>query len=305
MAARNGMSPALPPLEQVQALERKRLAAMMQADVDAVAACLDDDLIYIHSSGAVDTKQSYLQRIVGKTLEGLREGSAERYVHRGYEVVALSKKAASTLGIELDGEFVHMSGRKGLYVNVDVMLEALRKKAMVETRRRNPSEADAWVEEVSEAVAVAALRYELVRQDPDKMIVFDIEDSLRFEGDTGPYLLYTFARARRVLERSDSKPSINLGGASKLTKYLERALVTKLSKFDEAVITAGTYLSPKEVAVYAHELAVTFNGFYEKIPVNKETDPELKEARLALVESVSRVLAQAMRLLGIPYRERI
>ena len=60
MAARNGMSPALPPLEQVQALERKRLAAMMQADVDAVAACLDDDLIYIHSSGAVDTKQSYL-----------------------------------------------------------------------------------------------------------------------------------------------------------------------------------------------------------------------------------------------------
>ena len=253
----------------------------------------------------IDTKQSYLQRIVGKTLEGLREGSAQRYVHRGYEVVALSKKAAASLGIELDGEFVHMSGRKGLYVNVDSMIDALKKKALVETRKRNPNETDQWVDDVSEAVAVAALRYELVRQDPDKMIVFDIEDSLRFEGDTGPYLLYTFARARRILERSDAKPKISSSGAARLTKPAEKAVIRKLSMFDEAVVTAGAYLSPKEVAVYAHELAVEFNGFYEKVPVNKEPDQELKEARLSLVEAASRVLAQSMRLLGIPYKERI
>jgi arginyl-tRNA synthetase len=220
-------------------------------------------------------------------------------------VVALSKKAASTLGVEMEGEFVHMSGRKGIYVNVDATLDSMKAKAVQETRKRNLSEPDAWVEDVSEAIAVSALRYELVRQDSDKMIVFDIEDSLRFEGDTGPYLLYSYARARRILERSEAKPKVTKEGTSKLLKRAERELVMKLSKFDKAVISAGDYMAPKEIAVYAHELAVAFNFFYERVPVNKEQDPELREARLALADSVSQVLAQAMRLLGIPYRERI
>jgi arginyl-tRNA synthetase len=253
----------------------------------------------------IDTKQSYLQRIVGKTLDGLRAGYAKKYVHRGYEVVALSKRAASSLGIETEGEVVHMSGRKGIYINVDATLDALKSKARLETRKRNPAESDDWVNDVAEAIAVAALRYELVRQDPDKMIVFDLEDSLRFEGDTGPYLLYTVARAERILEKSESRPVVSHSGAAKLTKPVEKDLVRRISMLDKAVMTAGEYLSPKEVAVFAHELAVSFNGFYEKVPVNKEPDMELRAARLALVEAVSRVLVQAMRLLGIPHRARI
>ena len=253
----------------------------------------------------IDTRQSYLQRIVAKVLDKLHDGASARYHHRSYEVVSLSKRTAATLGFEIEGEFAHMSGRKGLYVNVDTMLDKLKEKATEETRRRNLSEPDSWVAEVAEAVAVAALRYELLKQDPDKMIVFDIDDALQFQGDTGPYLLYTYARARRILDKTGGKPRIDAAGAAKLTRPQEIRLAKKLSMLDISASTAGEFLSPKEVARFAHELAVAINDFYESVPVNKEPDAQLRDARLALVDAASSVLAESMRLMGIPVRDRI
>jgi arginyl-tRNA synthetase len=253
----------------------------------------------------IDTRQSYLQRIVGKVLERLEKGASSRYLHRGYEVVALSKRTASELGFEIGAEFAHMSGRRGLYVNVDAVLAALKEKAKAETRKRNPDDTQDWVDDVAEAVSVAALRYELLKQDPDKLIVFDLEDSLRFQGDTGPYLLYTYARARRILEKTTGRPVMDIGSAAKLTRPQEASLVKKLSMMDISAETAGEYLSPKEMARFAHELAVAFNDFYESVQVNREEDTALRDARLALVDAASRVLAQSMELIGIPRRERI
>jgi arginyl-tRNA synthetase len=253
----------------------------------------------------IDTRQSYLQRIVAKVLDRLKEGASARYLHRGYEVVALAKRTAAQLGFEIGGDFAHMSGRKGLYVNVDTMLETLKTKAKAETRKRNLSEPDPWVEDVAEAIAISALRYELLKQDPDKMIVFDMEEALRFQGDTGPYLLYTYARARRILDKTEGAPKLTLPTAAKLTKPQEIRLVKRLSMFDIAMATAGEYLSPKEAAKFAHELAVAFNDFYESVQVNKEEDPGIRDARLALVDAASRVLAEAMRMMGIPIKARI
>ena len=253
----------------------------------------------------IDTRQSYLQRIVAKVLDRLHEGASRRYLHRSYEVVSLSKKTAAALGFQIEGEFAHMSGRKGLYVNVDSMLDRLKEKAKAETRKRNLSETDQWVDDVAEAVAVAALRYELLKQDPDKMIVFDLEDALQFQGDTGPYLLYTYARARRILDKTEGKPRISHAGADKLTTEQEIRLAKKMSMLDMSATTAGEFLSPKEIARFAHELALTFNDFYESVPVNKEADAELRDARLALVDASSRVLAESMRLMGIPVKDRI
>jgi arginyl-tRNA synthetase len=253
----------------------------------------------------IDTRQSYLQRIVAKVLDRLRDGSSRRYLHRSYEVVALSKRTATALGFEIDGEFAHMSGRKGLYVNVDTMLEKLKEKARVETRKRNLSESDAWVDDVAEAVAVAALRYELLKQDPDKMIVFDMEDALEFQGDTGPYLMYTYARARRILDKTEGKPRISESSAARLNKRQETQLAKKMSMLDVSADTAGEFLSPKEIARFAHDMALAFNDFYESVPVNKEPDSETRDARLALVDASSRVLGEAMRLMGIPTKNRI
>ncbi|MDG6913990.1 MAG: arginine--tRNA ligase [Nitrososphaerota archaeon] len=265
----------------------------------------------VHFGGAelavsvIDARQSYLQKIVAKVLDKFREGASRRYVHRGYEVVALSKKTASQLGFGIDGEFVHMSGRKGLYVNVDTVLDRLKEKAKAETRRRNLSEAEGWVDEVAEAVAVAALRYELLKQDPDKMIVFDMDDALQFQGDTGPYLVYTYARARRILGKTEGRPRITLESAAKLGKPQEARLAKKMSMLDLAAETAGEFLSPREIAKFAHELAMDFNDFYESVPVNQEPDQDTRDARLALVDAASRVLAEAMRLIGVPVKERI
>jgi len=253
----------------------------------------------------IDTRQSYLQRIVAKVLDQLHEGASSKYLHRSYEVVSLSKRTATALGFEIEGEFAHMSGRKGLYVNADTMLEKLKEKATGETRKRNLSESDSWVAEVAEAVAVAALRYELLKQDPDKMIIFDMEDALQFQGDTGPYLLYTYARARRILDKTEGKPKVDETGAAKLTKPEEIRLAKRLSMLDISAETAGEFLSPKEIARFAHELAVTFNDFYERVPVNKEPDAQLRDARLALVDAASRVLAESMRLMGIAVKDRI
>jgi arginyl-tRNA synthetase len=253
----------------------------------------------------IDTKQAYLQRIVGRVLERLASGASARYIHRGYEVVALSKRTASQLGFEIESEYAHMSGRKGLYVNVDAVLAALKDKAKAETRKRNPDDPQEWVEDVAEAVSVAALRYELLKQDPDKIIVFDAEDSLRFQGDTGPYLLYTYARARRIIEKAAGRPTIGAASAAKLVAPQEKALVKKLSMMDISAAAAGEYLSPKEMAKFAHGLAVAFNDFYESVQVNREEDVALREARLALVDAASRVMAKSMELIGIPRRERI
>ena len=275
------------------------------------STALDEKKSKVHFGGAqlaisvIDTRQSYLQRIVGKVLEEIHEGSSRRYLHRSYEVVSLSKRTASQLGFEIEGEFAHMSGRKGLYVNVDTVLDKLKEKARSETRKRNLSEPDAWVDDVAEAVSVAALRYELLKQDPDKMIVFDIEDALQFQGDTGPYLLYTYARARRILDKTEGRPRVSQSGASKLNKPQELRLAKKMSMLDMSASTAGEYLSPKEIARFAHDLAVLFNDFYESVPVNKEPDPDLRDARLALVDASSRVLAEAMLLMGIPVKDRI
>jgi len=253
----------------------------------------------------IDTRQSYLQRIVAKVLDELHEGASRRYLHRSYEVVSLSRKTAAAIGYEIEGEFAHMSGRKGLYVNVDTMLEKLKEKAKVETRKRNLSESEQWVEDVAEALAVAALRYELLKQDPDKMMVFDIENALQFQGDTGPYLLYTYARARRILDKTEGKPRISPSGAAKLEKLQEVKLAKQMSMLDMSAADAEEYLSPKEIALFSHELAVLFNDFYESVPVNKEPDTELRDARLALVDAASRVLAESMRLMGVPVKERI
>jgi len=132
-----------------------------------------------------------------------------------------------------------------------------------------------------------------------------MEDALQFQGDTGPYLLYTYARARRILDKTEGKPLISPSAAAKLDKPQEVQLAKKMSMLDASAAEAEEYLSPKEIALYAHELAVLFNDFYESVPVNREPDAQLRDARLALVDAASRVLAESMRLMGIPVKDRI
>jgi arginyl-tRNA synthetase len=253
----------------------------------------------------IDVRQKNLQRIVGRVLERLAgESKSKRYIHRGYEVVALSKKSAESLGIKTDKEFVHMTGRKGIYINADKVLDALKKRAAEETKKRNPELSSEEIDLIAERVALAAFRFELLKQDPDKMMIFDIEESLKLEGDTGPYMLYSYARARRIIEKSGDKPRVE-EGAAMLIDPKEKELIKHLSMFDEFVIEAGEFLSPKEIARYAYKISSLFNEFYESVPVNTEERESVRIARLALVDAFTKVVKESLGLLGITCLERI
>jgi arginyl-tRNA synthetase len=254
----------------------------------------------------IDTRQSRLQKIISKVLTML--GAApERYIHLSYEVVALSGDTAKALGIGIgEKEFAHMSGRRGIYVNADQVIDALHKTAYEAAKKRNPDASDAWLERVAESIAVAAIRYSMLKQDLEKTITFDINESLSLEGDTGPYLQYAYARACRILEKHGGiLPAIDQKLASMLSTEHEISLLKEISKFDIHIEDATINLSPKLIARYAYCLATQFNAFYENVPVLHGDDPELVKVRLILVNTFVAAMKPTLSLLGVDALEKM
>ena len=147
----------------------------------------------------IDTRQSYLQKLLKQALATMgyvRE--AEHSTHFSYEMVGLSHATARELGYEPDDTskpYVDVSGRKGLGVKADDLLDRLFEKALGEVEKRNPDQPDTERRETANAIATAAVRYFLLKYSLSKMIVFDITEALSFEGETGPYLQYAVVRA--------------------------------------------------------------------------------------------------------------
>lgn len=254
----------------------------------------------------IDTRQSRLQKIISKVLAMLG-ANPDRYIHLSYEIVALSSDTAKTLGIEIgEKQFAHMSGRKGIYVNADNVLDALHKTAYEAAKLRNPDADNAWLERIAESITISAIRYSMIKQDLDKTITFDIKESLNLEGDTGPYLQYAHARACRILEKSaDPSMTIDHNLASMLKTEHEIALIKEISKFEIHLEDAASNLSPKSIARYAYSLAMQFNAFYEKVPVLHEKDAEISKARLILVSTFVTAIKSALNLLGIDALEKM
>jgi len=254
----------------------------------------------------IDVRQSRLQEIIKIVISKVHgRDIAEKYVHYGYEVVALSSKSAKMLGLsrKVGERVVHMSGRRGLYFNVDDVLDIMKKKAREETLVRNPNADPEWLDEVGEAIAVSALRYQLIRADRNRLLVFDIEDSLKLDENTGPYLIYTYVRARGILR--NVRQDVNLEDVDPLIyKDEERSLILAISKFPLIVREAAIGLEPQLVANYTYKLATLFNKFYEKYPVAKADEP-FRTARIALVAAVSQTLKNAFKLIGIVPLERM
>jgi arginyl-tRNA synthetase len=263
---------------------------------------------YDRAITVIDVRQGRLQRIIGRIIEEITSQKKEViYDHLGYEVVFLSGATAEELGFESKGKkIVGMSGRRGIYVNADKVLDIINKKAYDETKKRNPEEKEDWIKKTAEKIAVAAVRFDLLKQDLDKTIIFDLNKALSLDGETGPYLQYTYARAMRLLKKAGSteaKPSRD--SANRLTDSSEVELVKEISKFDMYIEDAAKALSPKIIARYLFNLVSLFNVFYEKKPVIRENDVSIKLARLVLVLSFTKILKKGLELLGIESPERI
>ena len=156
----------------------------------------------------IDTRQSYLQKLLKQALGvlGYAEQAAHS-VHYSYEMVALSHATARELGydpsVDADRPFVEVSGRKGLGVKADDLLDRLTDKAAGEVEKRNPDLPADNQRRIAESIAVAAVRYFMVKFSRGKVIVFDIDEALSFEGESGPYLQYAVVRANNIFAQAE------------------------------------------------------------------------------------------------------
>ena len=156
----------------------------------------------------IDTRQSYPQEIVKKGVAAIDPEKGEKAsVHLSYEMVALSPAAAEELGFELSEEdkgrtFVEMSGRKGLGVKADDLLDRMETKALAEVEARHPDSDESEKKHIAHQIAVGALRYFLLKFTRNTVIVFDFKEALSFEGETGSFCQYSAVRGNKIFQSS-------------------------------------------------------------------------------------------------------
>ena len=277
----------------------------------------------------IDVRQSYLQQIVGVALGMLSEGSPFEvsHTHFAYEMVALTPRTAKALGIPVaEGDegksYVEMSGRRGYGVKADDLLNALEKRAAAEVAERNPEMAAAETEELGRLIAIAAVRYFLVKFARNTVIAFDLDDALSFEGETGPYLQYAAARARSIFDKieqrwgkgedevvAESRALLTPEQISTMLADEESAelwsLVLQLMQLERVAEQAVGKLEVSTLAKYAFGLAQAFNHAYHRYPILKEEDDRQRALRILLMHVFRERFAEVLELLGIPVPRRM
>jgi arginyl-tRNA synthetase len=272
----------------------------------------------------IDTRQSYLQKLLKQALAALGfTEQAARSIHYSYEMVALSHETARELGYGGDEEagrpFVEVSGRKGLGVKADDLLDRLEQKAAGEVGRRNPSFTPEDVRNTARAIATAAVRYFMVKFSRGKVIAFDIDEALSFEGESGPYLQYAAVRANNIFAKLKEREGLDqIAVTSALASAPQDALAggtdeshdlwglaLEAARLDEVVDQAIRTLELSVLAKYAFGLAQQFNGFYHAYPILKEDRADVRTWRAAAVEYFRRQLTTALELMGCSVPERM
>jgi arginyl-tRNA synthetase len=273
----------------------------------------------------IDVRQSYLQKLLKQALQALGYPSqAEHSTHFAYEMVALSPDTARALGY-LEGEsedskktFVEVSGRKGQGVKADDLLDRLVARAQSEVSSRNPDFSTDLSAETAAKIAVAAVRYFMIKYSRTKVIAFDIDEALSFEGETGPYLQYAVVRANNIFHKLrerdglgeeeitlglDDVPSEELLGQS--GSHDLWSLVLEASRLDEVVEQVVRTLEFSVLAKYAFALAQAFNAYYHRFSILNEENVPARRWRAAGVRYVRNQLALSLDLMGIEVPARM
>ena len=286
----------------------------------------------------IDVRQSYLQSIVEQAFYLIGEDAAgDSFTHFDYEMVALSPRTARALGIPTepsepgaaseDKQFIEMSGRRGYGVKADDLLDELVRRATEEVASRNEQlEPDAQ-QAIGTQIAVGAARYLLLRYARNTVIVFDLDEALSFEGETGPYIQYAAVRAARIFDKlsellggdaSEALEAALRGDESPLA--LDRdaisarlqaddgllwSLVMALGGYDEVLDQTASSLEVSNLARYAFTLAQHFSRFYHGYPILQADDENDRALRALVAYAFQRRLTAILQLLGIPLPERM
>ena len=276
----------------------------------------------------IDSRQMYLQALLSQALRTLgHPREAENSIHFSYEMVALSHATARELGYpEPEGDearkpFVEVSGRKGLGVKIDDLLDLLIAKASAEVAKRNPEFSSEECARVASQIAVGAIRYFMLKFSRGKLIVFDMEEALSFEGETGPYLQYAVVRANNIFNKLKEREGVSeedmLTGLAALPTdeltaeagasdpYDLWALVFEAARLDEVVDQTVRALEFSVLAKYAFGLAQLFNAFYHRYPILNEEDRARRRWRAAGVAQFRAQMTRALDLMGIEVPTRM
>lgn len=260
----------------------------------------------------IDSRQSYLQDVVVAGLRALGyNDQADRSIHFAYEMVALSPRTCVELGIELSEEdkkksHVEVSGRKGLGVKADDLIDKLIENARAEVDSRNADVDEASRARVARQIAVGALRYFMLKYTRNTVIAFDFQEALAFVGDAGPYVQYGAMRSAKIIKKL-AEEGIQLDTAALASLPVGEYLadeklwecVVLASKSGVALARAVASGEPAHVAKYALNLAQSWSVFYDRFRVKDETDPKRQQFLLWMTDLYRREFQRTLDVLGI------
>lgn len=236
----------------------------------------------------VDNRQTHHFKQVFKTLEKMGFENAQNCYHLQYEMVELTDGA--------------MSSRKGNIIPIQSLIDEMEEKIKNEYLNKYQDQwTDEQINQTAKIVASGAIKYGMTRVDSNKKIVFDMNEWLKLDGESGPYIQYVYARINSMLEKLDNPENVNFGV---LEKEIEKQIILKLCDFNSTVQTSLEQYKTHILCSYLYDLSKLFNSFYAECPV-ANAEEELKNARYALCDAVAKTLKKGLSLLGIEAPEKM
>ena len=244
-----------------------------------------DKMIYV-----VGNEQNYHFQVLSLLLDKLGFKWGKDLIHFSYGMVELPHGK--------------MKSREGTVVDADDLMDKMVDDAMSMTSDRLEGMTDDEKREVARIIGMGALKYFILKVDPRKNMLFNPEESIDFNGNTGPFIQYTYARIQSLQRKAgDNLPALNIEAVTPNEK--EIAIIQRVADFPAVVDEAGKTYSPALIANYTYELAKEFNQFYHDYSILKEEDENVKVFRLELSRTVAGVIKRAFSLLGIEVPERM
>ena len=248
-----------------------------------------DKMVYV-----VGNEQEYHFKVLSILLDRLGFPFGKELVHFSYGMVELP-----------NGK---MKSREGTVVDADdLMAQMIADAKEISKDKVNtlPDITEEEANEIARMVGLGALKYFILKVDPRKNMLFNPEESIDFNGNTGPFIQYTYARIQSVLRKAGSETIRLLGDEAMRLEEKELSLIQRLVDYPAAVRQAGDEFSPAVIANYAYALACDFNSFYHDHSILNEADEQKHALRLVLAQTVAKVIQSAMALLGIEVPNRM
>ena len=247
-----------------------------------------DQMIYV-----VGNEQNYHFQVLSILLDKLGFKWGKDLVHFSYGMVELP-----------NGK---MKSREGTVVDADDLMQLMVDDALKTSQElgKFADMSDDERNEIARIVGMGALKYFILKVDARKNMLFNPEESIDFNGNTGPFIQYTYARIRSILRKAETEGVVPKADVETELNEKEVALIQKMSEYGAAVAQAGKDYSPSGIANYCYELTKAFNQFYHDYSILGAETPELKQMRLALAANVAKTIKNGMALLGIEVPERM